>query len=442
MKYRTFPHGIHPPENKSHTEAKALEIMPPPEKVSISLLQHFGNPAKPLVKKGEEVMLGQKIGESSSFFSANIHSSVSGKVLSVDGAHHPLGKPMLAVTIANDGEDREAPEIRGSAEPFDLKPDAICQIVKEAGIVGLGGAAFPTAVKLSPPKDKPIDTVIINGCECEPMLTADYRVMLEYGEDILKGAALIQKATGAERTLIGIEDNKIEAKRAFAQGMDKSSAEVAVLKTKYPQGAEKNLIYALLGREVPRGGLPFDVGVVVQNVGTAKAIWDAVSSGKPLYERALTVAGEGVREPKNLMVRIGTPMKNVLEFCGGIDASTNVLIMGGPMMGLTQWSTEVPVVKGTSGILAWTAAEFPSEHSCIRCSRCVEHCPMQLVPTQLMKYVKYGFLSDAEKWGILDCVECGSCQYICPAAIPLVHWIRLGKNRVMELKREIKSSDA
>jgi len=442
MKLKTFPHGVHPPEDKSHTEAKPLEIMPPPEKVSISLLQHFGSPAKPLVKKGEAVALGQKIGESSSFFSANIHSSVSGKILSVDGAHHPLGKPMLAVTIANDGEDRRPSETQESAEPFDLEPEAICQIVKEAGIVGLGGAAFPTAVKLSPPKDKPIDTVIINGCECEPMLTADYRVMLEYTEDILKGAALIQKATGAKRTLIGIEDNKMEAMKAFTPMIDKSSTEVVLLKTKYPQGAEKNLIYALLGREVPRGGLPFDVGVVVQNVGTAKAIWDAASSGKPLYERALTVAGKGVREPKNLMVRIGTPMRSVLDFCGGVVDSTNVLIMGGPMMGLTQWSPEVPVVKGTSGILAWTAAGPPAEHSCIRCSRCVEHCPMQLVPTQLMKYVKYGFLADAEKWGILDCVECGSCQYICPAAIPLVHWIRLGKNQVMELKREQRSSNA
>ncbi|NOR12677.1 MAG: electron transport complex subunit RsxC [Candidatus Aminicenantes bacterium] len=442
MRRKTFPHGIHPPEYKSLTEAKALEAMPPPEKVSIPLLQHFGSPAKPLVKKGEEVSLGQKIGESTALFSASVHASVSGKVLSVDGVHHPLGKPIPAVTIANDGEDRPAPEIQGSADPLSLDPETICQIVKEAGIVGLGGAAFPTAVKLSPPKDKPIDTVIINGCECEPVLTADHRVMLEYTEDILRGAELVRKAAGAERTIIGIEDNKKDAVRAFLEVMDNGSAEIVLLKTKYPQGAEKNLINAILGREVPRGGLPFDVGVVVQNVGTAKAIWDAVKFGKPLYERALTAAGEGVREPKNLMVRIGTPFQDVLDFCGGIEDNTNVLIMGGPMMGLSQWSPDVPVIKGTSGILAWTVPVPPMEHSCIRCSRCVDHCPMRLVPTQLMKYVKYEFLSDAENWGILDCVECGSCQYICPAAIPLVHWIRLGKNQVMGLKRKKSANNA
>lgn len=442
MKRKTFPHGIHPPEYKSPTEDKTIEIMPPPEKVSIPLLQHFGSPAKPLVKKGEEVLLGQKIGESTSLFSANVHSSVSGKILSVDGVHHPLGKPVPAVTITNDGEDRPAPDMQGHGDPFSLAPETICQIVREAGIVGLGGAAFPTSVKLSPPKDKPIDTVIINGCECEPVLTADYRIMLEHTGDILKGAELIRKATGAERTIIGIEDNKMDAMRAFLDVRNDSSVEIVLLKTKYPQGAEKNLIYALLSREVPRGGLPFDVGVVVQNVGTAKAIWDAVSLGKSLYERVLTVAGGGVREPKNVLVRIGTIFQDILDFCGGVDDSTNLLIMGGPMMGLSQWSLEVPVVKGTSGILAWTAGSPPTEHSCIRCSRCVDHCPMRLVPTQLMKYVKYEFLPEAEDWGILDCVECGSCQYICPAAIPLLHWIRLGKNQVMELKRKNKDRDA
>ena len=442
MKQKTFPHGIHPPEYKSPTERKPIEVMPPPEKVSIPLLQHFGSPAKLLVKKGEEVKLGQKIGESTSLFSANVHASVSGKVLSVDGVHHPLGRPVPAVTIMNDGEDNPAPELHGSSNPLSLKPEKVCQIVRDAGIVGLGGAAFPTAVKLSPPKDKPIDTVIINGCECEPVLTADHRIMMEYAEDILNGAELIRKTTGAKRTIIGIEDNKRDALRTFRGVKTDDSAEVLLLKTKYPQGAEKNLIQALLGREVPRGGLPFDVGVVVQNVGTAKAIWDAVSSGKPLYERVLTAAGEGIREPKNLMVRIGTPFQSVLDFCGGIDDSTNILIMGGPMMGLSQWTAEVPVVKGTSGILAWTAAVPPMEHSCIRCSRCVDHCPMGLVPTQLVKYVKYGYLFEAEDWGILDCVECGSCQYICPAAIPLVHWMRLGKSQVMELKRKISTDNA
>ncbi len=441
MRIKTFPHGIHPPDSKETTAAKALERMPPPEKVHIPLHQHFGNPAKPLVKKGEEILLGQKVGESTGLFSASIHSSVSGKVLSVDGQHHPLGKPVLTISVANDGEDRSSPEIEGVKNPFSLDPETIRNIVKEAGIVGLGGAAFPTAVKLTPPKDKPIDTVIINGCECEPILTADYRLMLEYPKEILKGAELIRMATSAKRVIVAIEDNKKDAYQGFLEEQNGLPQEVALLKTKYPQGAEKNLIYALLRREVPRGCLPFDVGVVVQNVGTTKAIWDAVSAGKPLYERAITVAGEGICEPKNLMVRIGTPFQDVIDFCGGTKGKANILIMGGPMMGLAQWTQDIPVIKGTSGILAWIASAPPFEHSCIRCSRCVEHCPMRLVPTQLMKYVKVDYLEEAEGWGILDCVECGCCQYICPAKIPLVHWIRLGKNKVISLRRQKKAND-
>ncbi|MBN1222313.1 MAG: electron transport complex subunit RsxC [Candidatus Aminicenantes bacterium] len=441
MQTKTFPHGIHPPELKNTTAEKSLEIMPPPEKVYIPLHQHFGSPANCLVKKGEEVFLGQKIGEGTALFSASVHSSVSGKVLSVDGYIHPLGKPILTVTIANNGEDRVSPDIQGNQDPFSLAPVEIRRIVKEAGIVGLGGAAFPTAVKLTPPKDKPIDTVIINGCECEPMLTADYRLMMEYPEDILKGAELIRKATAASRILIGIENNKKKAFDLIRSKTNGFNVEIPLLKTKYPQGAEKNLIYALLGREVPRGGLPFDVGVVVQNVGTAKAVWDAVSTGKPLYERVLTVTGKGIKNPKNVLVRIGTRFEDVIAFCGGRTESSDILVMGGPMMGLSQWTPEIPVIKGTSGILAWTAPAPPFEHNCIRCSRCVAHCPMRLVPTQLMKYVRYDHNQEAESWGILDCVECGCCQYVCPANIPLVHWIRLGKSRVISLKRQKKASD-
>lgn len=435
MKAKTFPHGIHPSGHKESTDEKALEFVPPPEKVFIPLHQHFGAPAEPLVKKGDDILFGQKIGEATSLFSASVHASVSGKVISVDGHNHPLGKPIPAVAIANDGEDRRSPELSGSDDPFSLGPDQIRQKVKEAGIVGLGGAAFPTAVKITPPKDKPIDTIIINGCECEPFLTADYRLMLEYPDDILKGAELVKRATGAARILVGIEDNK---KRAFDLLRQKasSSIEVILTKTKYPQGAEKNLIYALLGREVPRGGLPFDVGVVVQNVGTAKAIWRAVKEGKPLVERALTVSGNGIQETKNLLVRIGTPFQTVIDFCGGLKEDVDTVIMGGPMMGLAQWVLDTPVIKGTSGILAWSAPAPATEFPCIRCARCIEHCPMGLVPTQLMKYVKYDQPLEAEKWGILDCVECGCCQFVCPSKIPLVQWMRLGKNQVMDRKRK------
>jgi electron transport complex protein RnfC len=436
MNIKTFPHGIHPAEHKELTAEKKLEFLPPPEKVFLPLHQHFGAPAEPLVKKGEDVRFGQKIGEAGSFFSASVHASVSGKVISVDGYSHPSGRPVLAVGIANDGEDRVAPELSETPDPFSLSPEQIRQKVKDAGVVGLGGAAFPTAVKLTPPKDKPIDTIIINGCECEPYLTADYRLMLEYPDDILKGAELVRIATGASRILVGIEDNKKKAFDLLRQKSASSPIEIVLTRTKYPQGAEKNLIYALLRRKVPRGGLPFDVGVVVQNVGTAKAVWEAVKMGKPLVERALTVSGSGILNSKNLLVRIGTPFHAVIDFCGGLRDEAEIVIMGGPMMGLAQWAMDTPVIKGTSGILAWSAPSSGAEFSCIRCGRCIDRCPMGLVPTQLMKYVKYGKLSEAEKWGVLDCVECGCCQYICPAKIPLVHWIRLGKNQVMGLKRK------
>ena len=439
MKLYSFPHGIHPPGQKAWTKDKKIEYMPPPEKVLIPLLQHFGSPAEPLVAKGDEVFLGQKIGEGKTLFSAHVHSSVSGKVLALDNYNHPGGNSVPAVTIANDGEDKLHPEIQETKTPSSFSNEEIIQKVKEAGVVGLGGAAFPTAVKLSPPKDKPIDTIIINGCECEPILTSDFRLMLEYPEDILKGAEIVGQVTGAQRIIVGIENNKKDAFDVLKNATKNSIPEVALLKTKYPQGAEKTLIYALLNREVPRGGLPFDVGVVVQNVGTAKAIWDAVSKGIPLYERVVTVSGAGVKEPKNLMVRIGTQFKDLIEFCGGLKDNVDTLIMGGPIMGLAQWTLDVPVIKGTSGLLAWKSFSPPVEHACIRCSRCITHCPMGLVPTQMMKFVKNEIFDSAESWGILDCVECGCCQYSCPAKIPLVHWMRIGKNKIVREKRKKKA---
>lgn len=446
MRIKTFPHGVHTPELKELSAEKPLEQVEPPDKVVIPLLQHFGKPAQALVKKGDDVLLGQKIGEASALFSANIHSSVSGKVISVDPFNHPGGNPVPSITVANDGKDRIPSERKGVEEPLSLSPEEIRQKIKEAGVVGLGGAAFPTAVKLTPPKDKSIDTIIINGCECEPLLTSDYRLMLEYPEDILMGAELACIATGATRIIVGIEDNKKNAFQVFQEKikqypgiehlhLEPLTREAMLLKTKYPQGAEKNLIYALLRREVPRGGLPFDVGVVVQNVGTAKAIWDAVREGKPLYERALTVSGHGINEPKNVVARIGTSFQHLIDFCGGHNEDVNTLIMGGPMMGIAQWSLEIPVIKGTSGILALAAPRRGIEYPCIRCGRCVEHCSMGLVPAFLTKYIQYDQLAEAEKGGILDCVECGCCQYSCPAEIPLVHWMRLGKSKVISLQK-------
>ncbi len=436
MKLKTFTHGIHPPEHKQRTEEKKIVPFTSPEKVVIPLNQHFGKPAEPIVNKGDEVLLGQRIGESTAFCSAHIHSSVSGKVLSVDTYYHPVCDSSLAVTIKNDGEDRLSPERKGYKDPFSLPPEKIQNAIKEAGIVGLGGAAFPTAIKLAPPKDKPVDTLIINGCECEPVLTSDYRLMLEHPDDILKGAELARIASGAKRIIVGIEDNKKKAYDHLKEKAKTIPAEIALLKTKYPQGAEKNLIHALLKKEVPRGGLPFDVGVVVQNVGTAKSIWDALSEGKPLYERVITVSGNGINNPKNILIRLGTPFQDAIDFCEGITEDANIIVMGGPMMGIAQWTLEAPVIKGTSGILVWEAEPSKQEYSCIKCGRCVEHCPMRLSPTQLAKYAQFDKLAEAEAWGILDCVECGCCQYSCPSKIPLVHWIRLGKNKVACLKRK------
>lgn len=439
-KKKTFPHGVHPEENKELTSNKPLEFLPPPEKVFIPLHQHFGAPASPLVKKGDEVLLGQKIGEAKAVFSANVHSSVSGTVAALEDVIHPNGYPVLAVVINNDGQDRPCPEMKACPDPMALTAEEIRQKVKEAGLVGLGGAAFPTAVKLSPPKDKPIDTLIINGCECEPYLTADHRLMLEFPEEIIKGAELARRAVGAKRIIFGVEDNKTDAAESLVQHLGGLPAKVVLLKTKYPQGAEKNLIYALLHREVPRGGLPFDVGVLVQNVGTAKAIWEACALGKPLIERAFTVTGPMIKEPKNLLVRIGTPLASVISYCGGLLDGARLIILGGPMMGLAQSLLDVPIIKGASGLMALKEACLEEELPCIRCARCVDHCPMRLVPTQIVKFIQFEKWAEAETWGALDCVECGCCQYICPSKIRLVHWIRLGKNYIIRLKRKKSSS--
>lgn len=433
---KTFPRGVHLSENKELTSTKPLEFLPPPEKIYLPLQQHFGTPATPLVKKGDEVLLGQKIGEAKALFSAHVHSSVSGVVAAIEEVIHPNGFPVLAIIINNDGQDRPSPEMKGCPDPFSLSPEEIRQKVQEAGIVGLGGAAFPTAVKLSPPKEKPIDTLIINGCECEPYLTADHRLMLEFPEAIVKGAELARRAVKAQKIIFGIEDNKVEAAASLQKHLNGWPAEIAILKTKYPQGAEKNLIYALLKREVPRGGLPFDVGVLVQNVGTAKAIWEACSQGKPLIERAITVTGPMIKEPKNMIVRLGTPLAHVIESCGGLKDNASLIILGGPMMGLAQSSLDVPIIKGTSGVVALKEACLEEEFPCIRCGRCVDHCPMRLIPTQIVKFIQFEKWAEAEAWGALDCVECGCCQYICPSKIRLVHWIRLGKNMLIKLKRK------
>ncbi|MFQ5574530.1 MAG: electron transport complex subunit RsxC, partial [Terriglobia bacterium] len=349
MAGRTFKGGIHPPYNKELTAHKAIEAGPDPAEIVIPLSQHIGAPCEPLVAKGDEVKAGQKVGEARGFISAPVHSSVAGKVRAVEFRPHSSGSPALSVVIrAAATEATEAVKVERTGDTV----EALREAAREAGLVGLGGAAFPTHVKLTPPEGKTVDTVLINGCECEPYLTCDHRQMLEQAEQMLDGLELISKMVGAKTGYIGIEDNKKDAIKHLKQltkGM--SNVTVVRLATKYPQGFEKKLIEAVLGRVVPLGGLPSDIGVVVQNSGTAIALSEAVRDGKPLIERVVTVTGRGVAEPKNLRVKIGTPAQALVDFCGGAEGETGKIVFGGPMTGAVQTGLEAPVVKGTSGIL-------------------------------------------------------------------------------------------
>ncbi len=444
MAKKTFKGGVHPGHHKELTEE--LKTIPAdiPGKVIIAMQQHIGAPCSPLVKVGDLVKAGDKIGDSDAFVSAPIYSSVTGKVTAIGNRYVPIGAPVECVEIEVDSSaDQSVAVMEGfgasGKSSEDLSGEEILALIREAGIVGMGGAAFPTHVKLSPPKGKRIDTVILNGAECEPYLTADHRIMIEEPENVVYGLTLAMKVLKATKGVIGIEDNKpdcIKAIREAAKVDDRIS--VHTLPVKYPQGAEKMLIDVVTGKEVPSGGLPLEVGVVIQNVGTSAAIAKAVREGIPLVERVVTVTGNGIVKPANLMVKIGTTFSDIIKQCLGLTGDAAKIISGGPMMGVAQADADVPVMKGTSGILVLTDAEvsLASPGPCIRCGRCVTGCPMSLMPNFLGICGENKAYDEAEPYHALDCIECGCCAYVCPAARPLTQWIRAAKAEITARKRK------
>lgn len=431
MSFKTFRGGVHPGHFKSATEKKPVAPARPPELVIIPMGQHIGAPCEPVVAVGDEVKTGQKVGDTQAFVSAPVHASISGKVVKIAPCNHPLGRPVKAVYIESDGQDTWHEDVRPNPDWEKAGPEELKKIIRNAGIVGMGGATFPTHVKLSPPPGTKIDYVLVNGAECEPYLTSDHRAMLESPADIITGLRIIMKTVGAPKGYIGVEDNKPDAVEALKKAAaDQADIEVHALHTKYPQGAEKQLIKVFTGREVPSGGLPSAVGCVVQNVGTCIAVSDAVRFGKPLIERIVTITGSGINEPKNMLVRVGTPLEEVIEQCGGFRPNIRKVILGGPMMGLSQPTVEnFPVIKGTSGILCLTnlEVELHAIRPCIKCAKCVDVCPVSIMPLFIGSAVEQGLYDRAESSNAMDCIECGCCTYVCPAKRPLVQWIRMSK---------------
>ena len=434
-RFEGFYGGVHPEENKEYTEHMALRKFPEPDTVIIPLSMHIGAPANPVVKAGDTVKVGQLIGEQAGFISAPVHSSVSGTVVAVEPHTHPnKGPGVMSVVIKNDGRNTLHESVKPNKPLEELTADEIIDIVKEKGIVGMGGATFPTYVKLKP--GKPIDAVLINGSECEPYLTADHRVMLEYADDIVYGLRAMMKAVNAPEGVILIEDNKPDAIALLEEKVAPyDNIRICAAKTQYPEGAEKMLIKKVMGRSVPSGKLPADVGCVVSNTSTAKAISDAIQKGMPLVERVVTVTGEFIRNPGNFLVKIGTNVQELINHCGGITGEDVTVKMGGPMMGAPLTDTNVPIIKGSNGVIA-IAADHTEPQECIKCGRCMDVCPMELQP---LNFYKFAALGDGEallKLNIMDCFSCKCCEYICSSKIPLVSKINAAKGLVMPLLKK------
>jgi len=422
-------------EHKHYTEGNPIEVLPLPRRVYLPISQHLGKACKPEVKVGDSVLAGQRIASIEAHVSAPIHASLSGKVAAIQEWPHPVLGRCQAVVIDSDGQDqKEAFKARRQEEIARLSPDETRKIVFEAGIVGLGGASFPTHIKLNPPQ--PVDTLIINGAECEPYLTGDYRLMLEKTAEIFQGIKIIVQCLGVKKVFVAIEDNKPEAIAKFKELAAQESAVIGVkvLKSAYPQGGEKQLVWNILAQEIPSGKLPFDIGVVVHNVATVFAIYEAVYSGKPLYERVVTVTASFLAHPKNLLVRLGTPIRELMDFCGPLESKFSRIIIGGPMMGIAQYTQDVPVIKSTTGIVLLTEKEARDrqEEFCIRCGACVRSCPVGLMPCLINLASEKELWKETKFYQAIDCIECGLCNYVCPANRRLTQSIKRAKLEVLK----------
>ena len=436
MSSKTFKGGIHPPYNKERSRYLSIENLECSKEMIFPLSQHIGAPASPVVKVGDRVCTGQLIAAASGFVSANIHSSVSGTITAIKPCLHPNGAEVMSIVIENDFKYEKDSSVTANSSSDMLSTEEILEIVRNAGIVGMGGATFPTHVKLSPPADKKIEAVIVNGAECEPYLTSDHRVLLESPEGVLKGLKACMKALNVTVGYVAIEDNKEDAIKTVSETAKAFDCITVVpLKTKYPQGSEKHIIKAVTGREVPSGGLPADAGVVVINVDTANSISTAIDTGMPLITRIVTVGGDAMKEARNFRVRIGTPVKDVIEAAGGFCAEPDKILLGGPMMGTAIASTEVPIIKGTGAVLAFTKKAAPTPGKCMRCGKCVDACPMHLQPLLLRAYGKKGDLDMLKKLNITDCIECGVCSYLCPGGQNPLQYIRVSKLKLKEAKK-------
>lgn len=438
-KLKTFHKGgVHPEENKL-SAGVAIEALPLPKSVTIPISQHIGAPPKIVVERGQDVKVGDVIAVHEGFVSANIHSSVSGKIGKIDEVMDSSGYKRMAINIRVKDDEW--------SETIDRTPDLVKEInlnsveiinkIMESGVVGMGGAAFPSHVKLSIPEGKHVDTLIINGVECEPYLTADHRVMLEKPHEIMVGTQVLMKALDVEKAIIGVENNKKDAIDLLRKvATEYSGISVEALRVQYPQGGEKQLIEALLGREVPSGGLPADVGAIVHNVGTTYSVYLAVQKNQPLVERIVTVTGKSLKKPSNFLVRIGTPVEELINAAGGLPDDTGKVVSGGPMMGKALNDLTVPIAKATSGILIIPDDESKraQEFNCVRCGKCIEACPMGLEPYQLLLLSREGKYEEAREESVMDCIECGSCSFVCPSNRPILDYIRLSKTKIKKAK--------